>query len=121
MKDNFKKRLATLFLASTIMLSGCAKSNSEENEPISKNQDEYKTYVLFVLDKAYIFNGKAGLWSDNYWRYDDIGLDSIGVPVLIFEDYQNAIDLATLTVGEGNLIYLEYNETQNLDYSLILK
>lgn len=114
-KENLK-RLKALLLAGVLCLSlsGCNKEKEEKVE--TKEQD---SIVLFVQGKALIYSGDLENYvsGDGYSRIGgnalvgtEITRFSGGVEAVDVKSREDAIELATLIVGEENIIILDYQE-----------
>ena len=110
------KRLKALLLAGVLCLSlsGCSEKKDEETKP-----DPQNSIVLFIQDKALIYSGDLENYvsGDGYSRIGgnaivgtDITRFSGGVQAVDVKSREDAIELATLIVGEENIIILDYVE-----------
>lgn len=116
MKKEKLKRLKALLLAGVLCfsLSGCGEKKDEEIKP-----DPQNSIVLFIQDKALIYSGDLEnfVTGDGYSRIGGnsmIGTEitrfSGGVQAVDVKSREDAIELATLIVGEENIIILDYVE-----------
>lgn len=110
------KRLKALLLAGVLCLSlsGCSEKKDEETKP-----DPQNSIVLFIQDKALIYSGDLEnfVTGDGYSRIGgnaivgtEITRFSGGVQAVDVKSREDAIELATLIVGEENIIILDYVE-----------
>ena len=110
------KRLKALLLAGVLCLSlsGCCEKKDEETKP-----DPQNSIVLFIQDKALIYSGDLEnfVTGDGYSRIGgnaivgtEITRFSGGVQAVDVKSREDAIELATLIVGEENIIILDYVE-----------
>ena len=110
------KRLKALLLAGVLCLSlsGCSEKKDEETKP-----DPQNSIVLFIQDKALIYSGDLEnfVTGDGYSRIGgnaivgtEITRFSGGVQAVNVKSREDAIELATLIVGEENIIILDYVE-----------
>ena len=110
------KRLIALLLAGVLCLSlsGCSEKKDEETKP-----DPQNSIVLFIQDKALIYSGDLEnfVTGDGYSRIGgnaivgtEITRFSGGVQAVDVKSREDAIELATLIVGEENIIILDYVE-----------
>lgn len=116
MKKEQLKRLKALLLAGVLCftLSGCSKEKEEKVE-----QDPQDSIVLFIQGKALIYSGelKNFVSGDGYSRIGGnslVGTETTrfsgGVEAVDVRSREDAIELATLIVGEENIIILDYVE-----------
>ena len=110
------KRLKALLLAGVLCLSlsGCSK---EKEEKVEHNPQD--SIVLFIQGKALIYSGDLEnfVTGDGYSRIGgnaivgtEITRFSGGVQAVDVKSREDAIELATLIVGEENIIILDYVE-----------
>ena len=125
-------RLKALLLALIMCISLSACSNSEENNQENQNTDRQEEQVdntmyliVFVEGKAYIYedtvSASATIREGGYAKIYDDGeyLYFLQTPSLILYVKENATKFATSTVGEDNLVFMSWSETQ--EGRLILK
>ena len=116
MKKENLKRLKALLLAGVLCfsLSGCSSKKEEKQEV--KPQD---SIVLFIQGKALIYSGELENYvsGDGYSRIGGnalVGTETTrfsgGVEAVDVKSREDAIELATLIVGEENIIILDYVE-----------
>ena len=116
MKKENLKRLKALLLAGVLCfsLSGCGSKKEEKQEV--KSQD---SIVLFIQDKALMYSGDLENYvsGDGYSRIGGnalVGTETTrfsgGVQAVDVKSREDAIELATLIVGEENIIILDYVE-----------
>ena len=116
MKKENLKRLKALLLAGVLCfsLSGCG-SKKEEKQEVNP-QD---SIVLFIQGKALIYSGELENYvsGDGYSRIGgnvmvgtEITRFSSGLEAVDVKSREDAIELATLIVGEENIIILDYAE-----------
>ena len=117
MKKEKLKRLKALLLAGVLCfsLSGCSK---EKEEKVEKPNPQ-NSIVLFIQDKALIYSGDLENFVSievysrivgNYIVGTEITRFSSGVQAVDVKSREDAIELATLIVGEENIIILDYVE-----------
>ena len=110
MTKEILKRLKALLLAGVLCLSlsGCSEKKDEETKP-----DPQNSKVLFIQDKALIYSGDLEnfVTGDGYSRIGgnaivgtEITRFSGGVQAVDVKSREDAIELATLIVGEENII-----------------
>lgn len=111
------KRLKALLLAGVLCLSlsGCSKEKEEKVE----QHNPQDSIVLFIQGKALIYSGELENYvsGDGYSRIGgnvlvgtEITRFSSGVQAVDVNSREDAIELATLIVGEDNIIILDYVE-----------
>ena len=116
-------RLKALLLALIICISLPACGNSEENKQENKNTDRQEEQVddtmyliVFVEGKAYIYedteSASATIREGGYAKIYDDGeyLYFLQTPTIILKGKENATKFAALTVGEENIIFLQWSK-----------
>ena len=125
-------RLKALLLALIICISLPACGNSEENKQENKNTDRQEEQVddtmyliVFVEGKAYIYedteSASATIREGGYAKIYDDGeyLYFLQTPTIILKGKENATKFAASTVGEENIIFLQWSKEK--EGQLILK
>ena len=118
MNKNLKKKILSLMLSSTLILSACSESNSEENE--IKSEEKYETVLILTSGKALVYNGSTYDHS-TYITLRDIDMTATNADYLVFDDYELAIATAEKLVGIENIIYYEVEETNEKGKVIVLK
>ena len=116
-------RLKALLLALIMCISLPACGNSEENKQENKNTDRQEEQVddtmyliVFVEGKAYIYedteSASATIREGGYAKIYDDGeyLYFLQTPTIILKGKENATKFAALTVGEENIIFLQWSK-----------
>ena len=116
-------RLKALLLALIICISLPACGNSEENKQENKNTDRQEEQVddtmyliVFVEGKAYIYedteSASATIREGGYAKIYDDGdyLYFLQTPTIILKGKENATKFAASTVGEENIIFLQWSK-----------
>lgn len=116
-------RLKALLLALIMCVSLSACGNSEENKQESKNTDRQEEQVddtmyliIFVEGKAYIYedteSASATIREGGYAKIYDDGeyLYFLQTPTIILKGKENATKFAASTVGEENIIFLQWSK-----------
>lgn len=116
-------RLKALLLALVMCISLSACSNSEENNQENKNTDRQEEQVddtmyliVFVEGKAYIYedteSASATIRESGYAKIYDDGeyLYFLQTPTIILKGKENATKFAASTVGEENIIFLQWSK-----------
>lgn len=114
MKKEKLKRLKALLLAGVlcVSLTGCSK---EKESKVEHNPQD--SIVLFIQGKALIYSGELENYvsGDGYSRIGgnalvgtEITRFSSGVQAVDVKSREDAIELATIIVGEENIIILDY-------------
>lgn len=116
-------RLKALLLALIMCISLSACSNSEENNQENQNTDRQEEQVddtmyliVFVEGKAYIYedteSASATIREGGYAKIYDDGeyLYFLQTPTIILKGKENATKFATSTVGEENIIFLQWSK-----------
>ena len=125
-------RLKALLLALIMCISLPACGNSEENKQENKNTDRQEEQVddtmyliVFVEGKAYIYedteSASATIREGGYAKIYDDGeyLYFLQTPTIILKGKENATKFAASTVGEENIIFLQWSKEK--EGQLILK
>jgi hypothetical protein len=125
-------RLKAGLLALIMCISLSACGNSEENNQENKNTDRQEEQVdniiyliVFVEGKAYIYedteSASTTIREGGYAKIYDDGdyLYFLQTPTIILRGKENAVNFASSTVGEENIIFISWSETQ--EGQLILK
>lgn len=116
-------RLKALLLALIMCISLPACGNSEENKQENKNTDRQEEQVddtmyliVFVEGKAYIYedteSASATIREGGYAKIYDDGeyLYFLQTPTIILKGRENATKFAASTVGEENIIFLQWSK-----------
>lgn len=116
-------RLKALLLALIMCVSLSACGNSEENKQENKNTDRQEEQVddtmyliVFVEGKAYIYedtkSASATIREGGYAKIYDDGeyLYFLQTPTIILKGKENATKFAASTVGEENIIFLQWSK-----------
>lgn len=116
-------RLKALLLALIMCISLPACGNSEENNQENKNTDRQEEQVddtmyliVFVEGKAYIYedteSASATIREGGYAKIYDDGeyLYFLQTPTIILKGKENATKFAESTVGEENIIFLQWSK-----------
>ena len=116
-------RLKALLLALIMCISLPACGNSEENKQENKNTDRQEEQVddtmyliVFVEGKAYIYedteSASATIREGGYAKIYDDGdyLYFLQTPTIILKGKENATKFAASTVGEENIIFLQWSK-----------
>ena len=116
-------RLKALLLALIMCISLPACGNSEENKQENKNTDRQEEQVddtmyliVFVEGKAYIYedteSASATIREGGYAKIYDDGeyLYFLQTPTIILKGKENATKFAASTVGEENVIFLQWSK-----------
>lgn len=116
-------RLKALLLALIMCISLPACGNSEENNQENKNTDRQEEQVddtmyliVFVEGKAYIYedteSASATIREGGYAKIYDDGeyLYFLQTPTIILKGKENATKFAASTVGEENIIFLQWSK-----------
>ena len=116
-------RLKALLLALIMCVSLSACGNSEENNQETQNTDRQEEQVddtmyliVFVEGKAYIYedteSASATIREGGYAKIYDDGeyLYFLQTPTIILKGKENATKFATSTVGEENIIFLQWSK-----------
>ena len=116
-------RLKALLLALVMCISLPACGNSEENKQENKNTDRQEEQVddtmyliVFVEGKAYIYedteSASATIREGGYAKIYDDGdyLYFLQTPTIILKGKENATKFAASTVGEENIIFLQWSK-----------
>lgn len=116
-------RLKALLLALIMCISLSACGNSEENKQENKNTDRQEEQVdntmyliVFVEGKAYIYedtvSASATIREGGYAKIYDDGdyLYFLQTPTIILKGKENARKFAASTVGEENIIFLQWSK-----------
>ena len=116
-------RLKALLLALIMCISLSACGNSEENKQENKNTDRQEEQVddtmyliVFVEGKAYIYedteSASATIREGGYAKIYDDGdyLYFLQTPTIILKGKENATKFAASTVGEENIIFLQWSK-----------
>lgn len=116
-------RLKALLLALIMCISLPACGNSEENKQENKNTDRQEEQVddtmyliVFVEGKAYIYedteSASATIREGGYAKIYDDGeyLYFLQTPTIILRGKENASKFAASTVGEENIIFLQWSK-----------
>ena len=125
-------RLKALLLAliMCISLSACgnSKENNQENQNTDRQEeqvDETMYLIVFVEGKAYIYedteSASATIREGGYAKIYDDGdyLYFLQTPTIILRGKENAVNFASSTVGEENIIFLQWSKEK--EGQLILK
>lgn len=125
-------RLKALLLALIMCISLPACGNSEENNQENQNTDRQEEQVddtmyliVFVEGKAYIYedteSASATIREGGYAKIYDDGeyLYFLQTPTIILKGKENATKFAASTVGEENIIFLQWSKEK--EGQLILK
>ena len=116
-------RFKALLLALIMCISLPACGNSEENKQENKNTDRQEEQVddtmyliVFVEGKAYIYedteSASATIREGGYAKIYDDGeyLYFLQTPTIILKGKENARKFAASTVGEENIIFLQWSK-----------
>lgn len=116
-------RLKALLLALIMCISLPACGNSEENNQENQNTDRQEEQVddtmyliVFVEGKAYIYedteSASATIREGGYAKIYDDGeyLYFLQTPTIILKGKENATKFAASTVGEENIIFLQWSK-----------
>lgn len=116
-------RLKALLLALIMCISLPACGNSEENNQKNQNTDRQEEQVddkmyliVFVEGKAYIYedteSASATIGEGGYAKIYDDGeyLYFLQTPTIILKGKENATKFAASTVGEENIIFLQWSK-----------
>ena len=116
-------RLKALLLALIMCISLPACGKSEENKQENKNTDRQEEQVddtmyliVFVEGKAYIYedteSASATIREGGYAKIYDDGdyLYFLQTPTIILKGKENATKFAASTVGEENIIFLQWSK-----------
>lgn len=126
-------RLKALLLALIMCLTLCGCGNSESNEKESDSNkgnpeeqiDNTMYLIVFAEGKAYIYedteSASATIREGGYAKIYDDGdyLYFLQTPTIILRGKENAVNFASSAVGDDNIIFLSWSETQ--EGQLILK
>ena len=116
-------RLKALLLAliMSMSLSGCVESedkrdNASEQTNQGEQVDNTMYLIVFVEGKAYIYedteSASATIREGGYAKIYDDGeyLYFLQTPTIILKGKENAIKFAASTVGEENIIFLQWSK-----------
>lgn len=116
-------RLKALLLAliMSMSLSGCGESedkrdNTSEQTNQGEQVDNTMYLIVFVEGKAYIYedtvSASATIREGGYAKIYDDGeyLYFLQTPTIILKGKENATKFATSTVGEENIIFLQWSK-----------
>lgn len=116
-------RLKALLLAliMSMSLSGCVESedkrdNASEQTNQGEQVDNTMYLIVFVEGKAYIYedtiSASATIREGGYAKIYDDGeyLYFLQTPTIILKGKENATKFATSTVGEENIIFLQWSK-----------
>ncbi len=127
MKKEELKRLKAGLLTCLLLLSMNACSNSEDkkeeiqNEIITQPLDINNYLIVFLEDKAVIYNSSAIAYSsrEGYAIINKsyASMKFLQTPCVVLTGKDNCIKFASEIVGEENVIFMEFEN----EYDLVLK
>ena len=130
-EELLRLKAGLLALIMCLTLSGCGgtdeqnKDNNQENNRQEEQVDETMYLIVFVEGKAYIYedtvSASTTIREGGYAKIYDDGdyLYFLQTPTIILRGKENAVNFASSTVGEENIIFLQWSKEK--EGQLILK